>query len=156
MNRYENLANVLSERIEQGLYPAGERLPSVRILSSEHGVSISTVQQAYRMLEEKLLVEARPKSGYFVTSARPQAALPAVCRPTQRPVDISQWDQVLEQITQLDKPDFIQLGRGSPDVTAPTLRPLNRAMSRAGQHQNLLALKYDTIYGALELREQIA
>ncbi|MGP9418511.1 PLP-dependent aminotransferase family protein [Pseudomonas reactans] len=156
MNRYENLANVLSERIEQGLYPAGERLPSVRILSSEHGVSISTVQQAYRMLEEKLLVEARPKSGYFVTSARPQAALPAVCRPTQRPVDISQWDQVLEQITQQDTPGFIQLGRGSPDVTAPTLRPLNRAMSRAGQHENLLALKYDTIYGALELREQIA
>ncbi|MGC6387355.1 PLP-dependent aminotransferase family protein [Ewingella sp. S1.OA.A_B6] len=156
MNRYENLAHVLSKRIEQGLYPAGVRLPSVRILSSEHGVSISTVQQAYRILEEKLLVEARPKSGYFVTSARPQAALPAVCRPAQRPVEITQWDQVLELITVPERPDFVQLGRGSPDVTAPTLKPLNRAMSRAGQHQNLLALKYDTIYGSLALREQIA
>src|SRR5471032_2559764 len=122
MNRYENLAHVLSERIEQGLYPAGVGLPSVRILSSEHGVSISTVQQAYRVLEEKLLVEARPKSGYFVASLRPLPALPSGCRPTQRPVDISQWDQVLELITQTDTPGVLQLGRGSPDVTAPTLR----------------------------------
>ncbi|GBU14441.1 transcriptional regulator/aminotransferase [Enterobacterales bacterium] len=156
MNRYENLAHVLSERIEQGLYPAGVRLPSVRILSSEHGVSVSTVQQAYRVLEEKHLVEARPKSGYFVTSARPQAALPSGCRPAQRPVEITQWDQVLELITQPERPGFVQLGRGSPDVSAPTLKPLNRAMTRASQHQNLLALKYDSIYGTLELREQIA
>lgn len=112
MNRYENLANVLSDRIEQGLYPAGIRLPSVRVLSSEHGVSVSTVQQAYRVLEEKQLVEARPKSGYFVKDARLQAALPAVCRPTQRPVDISQWDQVLELITSPHRPGVVQLGRG--------------------------------------------
>lgn len=156
MNRYENLAHVLSERIEQGLYPAGVRLPSVRILSNEHGVSVSTVQQAYRVLEEKHLVEARPKSGYFVTSARPQAALPSGCRPAQRPVEITQWDQVLELITLPDRDGFVQLGRGSPDVSTPTLKPLNRAMTRASQHQNLLALKYDSIYGTLELREQIA
>ncbi|MFZ4832395.1 PLP-dependent aminotransferase family protein [Rouxiella sp. Mn2063] len=156
MNRYENLAQVLSERIEQGLYPAGDRLPSVRILSSEHGVSISTVQQAYRVLEEKQLVEARPKSGYFVTSTRLQAALPSGCRSAQRPVDITQWDQVLDLLTAPELPGFVQLGRGSPDITAPTLKPLNRAMVRASQHQNLLALKYDSIYGSLELREQIA
>lgn len=156
MNRYENLANVLSDRIEQGLYPAGIRLPSVRVLSSEHGVSVSTVQQAYRVLEEKQLVEARPKSGYFVKDARLQAALPAVCRPTQRPVDISQWDQVLELITSPHRPGVVQLGRGSPDVTAATLRPLSRLMGRAGQHQNLNAFHYDSIYGSEELREQIA
>lgn len=156
MNRYENLAHVLSERIEQGLYPAGVRLPSVRILSNEHGVSVSTVQQAYRVLEEKHLVEARPKSGYFVTTLRPLPALPSGCRPPQRPIDISQWDQVLELLTAPDHEGVLQLGRGSPDLTAPTLKPLNRALSRAGQHQNLLALKYDIIYGSLELREQIA
>lgn len=156
MNRYENLANVLSDRIEQGLYPAGIRLPSVRVLSSEHGVSVSTVQQAYRVLEEKQLVEARPKSGYFVKDARIQAALPAVCRPTQRPVDISQWDQVLELITSPHRPGVIQLGRGSPDVTAATLKPLSRLMGRAGQHQNLSAFHYDSIYGSEDLREQIA
>lgn len=33
MTRYQHLANLLAERIEQGLYRSGERLPSVRTLS---------------------------------------------------------------------------------------------------------------------------
>lgn len=50
MTRYQHLATLLAERIEQGLYRHGEKLPSVRSLSQEHGVSISTVQQAYQTL----------------------------------------------------------------------------------------------------------
>ncbi|WP_087903520.1 GntR family transcriptional regulator, partial [Escherichia coli] len=39
MTRYQHLATLLAERIEQGLYRHGEKLPSVRCLSQEHGVS---------------------------------------------------------------------------------------------------------------------
>jgi DNA-binding GntR family transcriptional regulator len=56
MTRYQHLANLLAERIEQGLYRSGERLPSVRTLSQEHGVSISTIQQAYQILEKLQLI----------------------------------------------------------------------------------------------------
>ena len=83
---YLNLAEVLGARIEQGLYRPGQRLPSVRALSMEHGVSLSTVQQAYRMLEDSGMVSPRPKSGYFVSDHRHLPALPAVSRPAQRPV----------------------------------------------------------------------
>lgn len=38
MTRYQHLATLLAERIEQGLYRHGEKLPSVRSLSHEHGV----------------------------------------------------------------------------------------------------------------------
>ena len=55
MTRYQHLASLLAERIEQGLYRQGEKLPSVRSLSQEHGVSISTVQQAYQTLEQQQL-----------------------------------------------------------------------------------------------------
>ncbi|QMV54044.1 PLP-dependent aminotransferase family protein [Ewingella americana] len=167
MKRYDYLVNVLSERIEQGFYPAGDRLPSIRNMSSEHGVSISTVQQAYRVLEEKMLVEVRPKSGYFVTfpadgdgqpstKRRAQAALPAVCRPAQRPVDISQWDQVLDMITSARMSDAVQFYRGTPDIFPPTLKPRNLALSRASRHQNLEAFQSDSIFGVLGLREEIA
>ncbi|EFL5695573.1 TPA: GntR family transcriptional regulator, partial [Escherichia coli] len=37
MTRYQHLATLLAERIEQGLYRHGEKLPSVRSLSREHG-----------------------------------------------------------------------------------------------------------------------
>ena len=81
MTLYMNLAQLLSQRIEQGLYRPGDRLPSVRALSIEHGVSLSTVQQAYRQLEDHGLAAPRPKSGYFVPTARELPALPAVGRP---------------------------------------------------------------------------
>ena len=37
MTRYQHLANLLAERIEQGLYRHGEKLPSVRSLSRSMG-----------------------------------------------------------------------------------------------------------------------
>ncbi|EXF96339.1 hypothetical protein HK44_022400 [Pseudomonas fluorescens HK44] len=65
-----NLAEFFSSHIEQGLYGPGERLPSVRTLSQEHRVSLTTVQQAYRVLECSGLAMPRPKSGYFVPTGR--------------------------------------------------------------------------------------
>ncbi|AGP43639.1 HTH-type transcriptional regulator NorG [Serratia plymuthica] len=156
MTRYATLAAILSQRIEQGLYPAGDRLPSVRTLSQEHGVSISTVQQAYRLLEESQLVEARPKSGYFVRGLHTLAELPAVTRPVQRPVDISQWEQVLELIRTKPREDLVQLGRGMPDISEPTLKPLVKALGHMGRHGDLRSLYYDNIQGVMGLREQIA
>ena len=61
MTLYINLAELLGTRIEQGLYRPGDRLPSVRALSLEHGVSLSTVQQAYRHLEDQGLATPKPK-----------------------------------------------------------------------------------------------
>ena len=89
MTLYVNLAELLGARIENGFYRPGDRLPSVRALSTEHGVSLSTVQQAYRLLEDNGLAAPRPKSGYFVPASRKAPALPAVGRPEQWPVDIS-------------------------------------------------------------------
>ncbi len=77
MTRYQHLATLLAERIEQGLYRHGEKLPSVRSLSQEHGVSISTVQQAYQLLEQQQMIVPQPRSGYFVA---PRKAQPPVRR----------------------------------------------------------------------------
>src|SRR5471032_3206645 len=156
MTLYVNLAELLGTRIEQGFYRPGDRLPSVRALSVEHGVSLSTVQQAYRVLEDNGLAMPKPKSGYFVPVGRDLPALPAVGRPAQRPVEISQWDQVLDLIRAVPRKDTIQLGRGMPDVLSPTMKPLLRSLARISRRQDMPGLYYDTIHGNLELREQIA
>ena len=153
---YRNLAEILGERIEQGLYRPGDRLPSVRVLSQEHGVSLSTVQQAYRELEDEGLVEPRPKSGYFVPHSRQRPALPMVGRTAQRPVDVSQWDQVLELVNMPAQADLVQLGRGIPDINAPTLKPLLRSLSRLSRRQGLRELSYGSLAGEVLLREQVA
>lgn len=66
MKLYEQLADTLGQRIEQGYFQSGDKLPSIRNLAQEHGVSISTVQEAYRLLEDRGLAAPRPKSGYYV------------------------------------------------------------------------------------------
>ncbi|MFY1665962.1 PLP-dependent aminotransferase family protein [Pseudomonas sp. Pseu.R1] len=156
MTLYVNLAELLGTRIENGFYRPGDRLPSVRALSVEHGVSLSTVQQAYRLLEDNGLASPRPKSGYFVPSSRKAPALPAVGRPAQRPVDISQWDHVLELAKAAPSPDVVQLARGMPDITSPTLRPLTQALGKISRRQDMPGLYYDNIHGTQTLREQVA
>lgn len=156
MTLYVNLAELLGSRIENGFYRPGDRLPSVRALSVEHGVSLSTVQQAYRVLEDSGLATPKPKSGYFVSATKQAPALPVVGRPMQRPVDISQWDQVLDLIRVSPAEAVTQLGRGMPDVTSPTLRPLMRALSQLSRRQDMPGLYYDNICGVHTLREQIA
>ncbi|MHA6197994.1 aminotransferase-like domain-containing protein [Pseudomonas wadenswilerensis] len=156
MTLYVNLAELLGSRIEQGLYRPGDRLPSVRALSLEHGVSLSTVQQAYRLLEDNGLVAPRPKSGYFVPQHRNLPALPAVGRPAQRPVDISQWEHVIELVRSSPNKNVVQLGRGMPDVNSPTLKPLLRSLAQLSRRQDMPGLYYDTISGTEALREQVA
>ncbi len=156
MTRYQHLACLLSDRIEQGLYRSGERLPSVRTLSSEHGVSISTVQQAYHLLEEKQLIVPQPRSGYFVATHKATPPVPALTRPVQRPVEVTQWDSVLELLSSRTSGDVMQLGSGMLDLTQPTLKPLWKIMSRLAQKQQTELLNYDSLLGVSALREQVA
>ncbi|KFD25244.1 aminotransferase-like domain-containing protein [Yokenella regensburgei] len=156
MTRYQHLANLLAERIEQGLYRHGEKLPSVRALSQEHGVSISTVQQAYQTLETLQLITPQPRSGYFVAPRKAQPPVPAMSRPVQRPVEVTQWEQVLTLLGARNDKQVTAFGGGSPDVTQPSLKPLWREMSRIVQHNPSDILSYDELPGRRELREQIA
>lgn len=156
MTRYQHLANLLAQRIEQGFYREGEKLPSVRRLSQEHGVSISTVQQSYQLLEQQRLITAQPRSGYFVAPQQLQAPVPQMSRPIQRPVEITQWEQVLSMLNVRDDKDVITFGGGSPDMEQPGLKPLWREFSKVIRHDSGDILKYDALTGQRELREQIA
>lgn len=156
MTRYAALADTLAERIQKGLYQPGERLPSVRALSAEHGVSLGTVQQAYRQLEDAGLAAPRAKSGFYVRSARKALALPEMSPKPQRPVDVTQWDQVLTLIASSPREGVVQLARGMPDVTAPSLRPLARAIAKQALRTDSRGMYYDTIFGVKTLREHVA
>ena len=63
---YEQIASSISSMIETGTLQPGDQIPSVRQLSTTQGVSISTVMHAYRILEDRGLIEAQPQSGFYV------------------------------------------------------------------------------------------
>lgn len=155
MKLYDKVAKGLRENIHNGLFVAGDKLPSIRQLVAEHSVSISTVQQAYHQLEMENLIEARPKSGYFVAYKPIAATLPVTSRPAQRPIEVSQWQQVLEVLLAKENISTVQLQHAMPDMTVPSLAPLLKKMTSLMRHQASLSLPYGNIEGSLVLREQI-
>ncbi|WP_252106064.1 MULTISPECIES: PLP-dependent aminotransferase family protein [unclassified Halomonas] len=156
MTRYERVAAVLRERIEHGLYGPGDRLPSIRAVCQEMAVGISTAQEAYRQLMDAALIESRPKSGYFVLAGHAPRVLPSVSRPAQRPVDVSQWNQVLELVATQNEDDRLLLGRGVPNLDYATLKPLSKILGGLHRTAELSGFNYDKLIGSLELRQQVA
>ncbi len=62
------LADRLRERISNGDWEPGHRLPSEQQLAGEYGVSRATVRSALRRLAESGLLRVRQGAGTFVTS----------------------------------------------------------------------------------------
>lgn len=69
---YQQLAADLKERIEQGVYLVGDKLPAERFIADEKNVSRTVVREAIIMLEVEGYVEVRKGSGIHVVSNQPR------------------------------------------------------------------------------------
>jgi GntR family transcriptional regulator len=65
--RYLRAADLLRQRIAQGEWPPGARLPSLEALSAEFGINRLTARQAVVLLQNEGLVSAQQGRGTFVT-----------------------------------------------------------------------------------------
>ncbi len=63
---YQKLAHRLKDNIHNGVWQAGEKLPSIRHLCEQHSLSKISVQKALYELEAMGLIFAKPRSGYYV------------------------------------------------------------------------------------------
>ena len=63
---YLRLAEILKERIVEGSYGCGQKIPSEAALSREHGLALMTVRQAVGVLVERGLLERVPGRGTYV------------------------------------------------------------------------------------------
>ena len=64
---YAQLVGQIKVGIVSGIFPPGERLPSVRDLATEAGVTPNTMQRAMTELERDGLVFSQRTAGRFVT-----------------------------------------------------------------------------------------
>ena len=65
------MLEVLQDRIEQGVYPPGKRLPSERKLAEEFHVPQSQIHKKLRQLVDSGLLECYRGNGYFIRAGRP-------------------------------------------------------------------------------------
>src|SRR3954470_4755102 len=63
---YLKVAHQIQGQIRKGALRVGDRVPSIRGLRRQQGVSVSTVLQAYFWLENQGWIEPRPQSGFYV------------------------------------------------------------------------------------------
>ncbi|QPF71908.1 PLP-dependent aminotransferase family protein [Roseateles sp. DAIF2] len=153
---YLQIAARLAQSIRAGTLKRGERMPSVRALAASEAVSPSTAVLALRWLEDARLIEARPRSGYFVAARPPQLPEPETSRPERRSRAVA-LDRLGQQVMRLSMaPDIISFGAACPGPELFDQERVRRAMSRAVQkHRDLLCI-YPTGPGMEEARRAIA
>jgi DNA-binding transcriptional MocR family regulator len=155
---YEQVADDIVSMIEAGSFRLGDRIPSVRELSRKRGVSITTVMQAYRSLEDKGLIEARPQSGYYVRLHQSPGLPTPIPEPhsSLNPAEISVEELVMKIFRDQLIPGVVQFGAAQPDPDLlPTTR-LNRLLANVSRHPDFRQNTCAMIDGCEELRVQVA
>lgn len=156
-NLYEQVAARLIHQVDKGVYQPGERVLSVREASKQFKVSISTVVEAYRMLENRGVIEARPQSGFYVRAQQWQAPEePEMSRPSLKPSVVSGGELAMTVLQASNRPDIVQLGVAAPHPSFLPVRELNRIISGLARQDDDRGMRYDFPPGNRELRIQIA
>ncbi|MFA5504634.1 MAG: PLP-dependent aminotransferase family protein [Vulcanimicrobiota bacterium] len=149
---YEKVAEQISDLVSKGVYNYGERVPSVRHLSRELEVSTTTVVEAYRLLEDQGVLEARPKSGHFVSTHQPDVARPRTkCPNPETPVPVSIAELLIKVMEDHQRTDLICLGGAD---AAPDLIPAKRIQKavNVALSETRSLTHYDAPLGCFELR----
>jgi len=62
------IADSISEKVMEGKYPPGEKIPSVRDLAAEMGVNPNTVMRTYSELQTRGIIDNKRGVGYYVSN----------------------------------------------------------------------------------------
>src|SRR5579871_4762083 len=154
---YKQVAVRISELIEHGTLRPGNKVPSVRRLSEQQDVSISTVMQAYRLLESRGLIEARPQSGYYVKQQGwTPAPEPEISRPKPASTRVNVSELVMEVVKATRDPRFVRLGATLPAPELFPIKQLNRTMASVARRHPIQSSCYNPAPGSESLRVQVA
>ena len=157
MKRYEQFADDIAELIRSGVLGPGQRVPSVRYASQAHGVSPSTVFQAYYLLERRGLIRARPRSGYFVNAHAPRSFNePRPLEPASGSTDVDVSDLVFSILDSIKDPNTVPFGSAFPSPALFPLQRLSRSLASASRSMDPCMVVTDLSPGNPQLRRQIA
>ena len=153
---YEDVADRMQTLIEEGTLRAGDRIPSVRRLHRQWSVSMTTVLEAYRLLEDRGWVEARPRSGYYVRpNPRLAVAEPRVTEPPRQPQRV-RTNLLMRMHSEINAEGFVRLGAAVPDLALLPHQQLARRVSEMMRRHPTRCHAYQTGAGYEPLRREIA
>ncbi len=156
-HKYVEVADRIERLIENGALKVGDKLLSVRALSKEQGISVSTAFQAYYQLESKGLIEARPQSGYYVRFSPGHVLdLPKVSSPLHDAVPVSVDEMIDSVYSDLNNEKLIHFSLGVPSISLLPVARLNKSLLHVTRDSKSSCLHYEHVQGNAALRRQIA
>jgi len=155
-HKYQQIAITIEKLITDDVLKVGDKLQSVRILSKEQGISMSTAFQAYYHLEGRGLIESRPKSGYYVKhNPKKFANLPLKSQPDATESEVSTREILSRFYKDLETENIMKFSLALPPVNLLPVAKLNKAIHRALQKYTHSCIDYEASRGSIDLRRQI-
>jgi len=153
---YRDIADKIEALITNGVLRPGEKAPSLRRVSAQYGVSLTTVIQAFILLEDRGLVEARPKSGFVVRPRLPRMEEPTASKPPRAVTAVTVGGLQSRLFEAVMMPHIVPLGGAVPSAELlPTVK-LNRILARVARSAGKRGVAYDMPPGSEALRREIA
>lgn len=154
---YEEVAAHIASLVEKGTFRPGDRIPSIRALSRQVRVSVNTVKEAYGLLEDRRVIEARPQSGYYVRARLPEipAEIP-LSKPEITPSGVSHVEMIQMVLRDTLDAGLVQFGCAIPNPDLLPVEKLTRILSSECRRYPKQSVSYAVPPGCDKLRTQIA
>lgn len=153
---YQEVAEKIARLIEEGVLRPGERVASLRKVGQQYDVSLTTAIQAFILLEDRGLVEARPKSGFFVKVRQPVLKESRAARAPKAVTEVSVGALQSRLFEAAMMPHILPLGGAVPSPELlPTVK-LNRILASVARRAGKSGVAYDMPPGSEVLRREIA
>ncbi|MGI0118188.1 PLP-dependent aminotransferase family protein [Zooshikella sp. RANM57] len=153
---YLSLAQQICKQIHSGVFTAGQRLPSVRVLAQQMNMSISTVLRAYQLVEDKGLIEARHKSGYYVSSDLITLQMQLEEQKPISPEWVTGSTLIVDLMANATKENFLQFSTAQPAEDIAANKEIKQNMLRILRDNHLILSINSELIGSLKLRQQLA
>ncbi len=134
----------------------GDKLPSLRQLSQQLDLSIPTIKLAYEELEKQSIIEAKPKSGYFMKPRLNVMQIPRKGKLGRSPTPINNQTLIEQVYAALHLPNITSLGIANPSAVHPCDKALARIMRQVLSKAGAQAIAYAPTTGYEPLKRQLA
>lgn len=154
---YTEVAEKIASLIREKVLKTGDRLPSVRMLCQEYGISMNTAKRVYLELEAQSLIESKPQSGYFVSTLPYQRLpLPAVSKPSLSGSRKEPTGLIGKVYGTMGKADYTLLSIGVASGELLPVSKLNKELIHAARTLRDGGTGYEPLPGNEKLRRMIA
>ena len=154
---YLEISNNIAKLIRNKVLKTGDRLPSVRMLCQEHGISMNTAKRIFLELEAQSLIESKPQSGYFVSQLPYQKLpLPEVSKPSLVSNNKEPEELIRKVYATMGRNDLTLFSIGVPAGELLPIAKLNKEIIQATRQLKDSGTAYEQLQGNEHLRRMIA